>query len=216
MRAILTDESTQVFSSPEEQTISVATLHKDEEFEIGKVVRKKRLAWVEVTLDSGLHGFISGDAHIFGLRKVQLVESSAEMRTEPSSTSGLIKTLSKGDPFFTLRVEKTEEGGWVRVRDLSDTEGYISGKTKIRVMQATTRADARKTLILGAIMTVVGIVFGAVSYLAKETSNTTYYLAIGFIVFGALQLMQGYIQRRQAIAQEKEAQEKKNLMPPQA
>lgn len=215
MRAILTDDSTQVFAAPEDQTISLTTLHMDDEFEIGKVVRKKRQAWVEVTLDSGLHGYISGEAHIFGLRKVQLVESSAEMRAEPSSTSEMIKTISKGDVFFTLRVEKTEEGGWVRVRDLSDMEGYISGKTKIRVMQAATRTEARKTLILGAIMTVVGIAFGVVSYLARGTSSTTYYLAIGFIVFGALQLMQGYIQRRQAIAQEKEDQEKKTLPPQQ-
>lgn len=206
MRAILTDESTQVYATTEDQTISVATLHQNDEFEIGKIFRKKRKAWVEVTLDSGVKGFISGDAHIFGLRKVQLVDSSAEMRSEPSATSTLIKTMSKGDIFFTLRVVKNDEGGWVKVRDTSETEGYIIGKAKIRILQTATRVEARKTLILGAIMAGVGLIFGAISYIAKETSTTTYYLAIGFIVFGALQLMQGYIQRRQAIAQEKEKQ----------
>jgi uncharacterized protein YgiM (DUF1202 family) len=215
MRAILTNESTAVYAAPDDQTISIATLHLDEEFEIGRVMRKKRQTWVEVTLDSGVKGYIKGVEHIFALRKVQLVDSSAEMRSEASAASNLIRTLSKGDAFFTLRVVKTDEGGWVRVRDLNNTEGYISGKTKIRVVQAATRADARKMLILGAIMAVIGILFGVGSYLSQAANNTIYYyLAIGFIVFGVMQLMQGFIQHRQAVAQEKQEQEEKSLHRP--
>jgi len=103
----------------------------------------------------------------------------------------------------------------VRVRDLNNTEGYISGKTKIRVVQAATRADARKMLILGAIMAVIGILFGVGSYMSQAANNTIYYyLAIGFIVFGVMQLMQGFIQHRQAVAQEKQEQEEKSLHRP--
>jgi hypothetical protein len=209
MRALLTEESTPVYASMEDPSITLATLHQDEEFEIGKAITRKRKAWVEVTLDSGVKGYISGEARIFGLRKVELVDASTEMHSEASSTSPVIKTLPRRTVFFTLRVEKTDEGGWVRVRDLTDTEGYISGKSKIRIIQPVTRAQARRMMLLGAAFLVIGSVFGYVSYLPENTGNTTlYYLSIGFIAFGALQLLQGFFQRREAIAQEKSDQNK--------
>ncbi len=208
MRAILTDESTPVFAGTEDQSLSLATLHRDEEFELGNVTRQKRKVWVEVTLDSGTRGYISGDAHIFALKKVQLLDSEADMRAEPSKGSALVKVMRKGDTFLTLKVEKTDEGGWVRVRDQTDTEGYIAGGTKIRILQQVRKADARRTLILGGLMAVIGIAFGVFSYLGKQQDTISYYLALGFIIFGVLQLAQGYIQYRQAVAQEKQEPQK--------
>jgi len=204
MRAILTDESTPVYATIEEQSVSIATLHRDDEFELGKVLRRKRTVWVSVTLDSGVQGYISGDAHIFALKKVLLLDSEAQMLNGPSKDAELVKTLHKGDAFLTLKVEKTDEGGWVRVRDQSDTEGYIAGNTKIRILQQVKRSDATRTLVLGGLMTVIGVGFGAFSYLSKQQDTIAYYLAIGFIVFGVLQLAQGFIQYRQAVAQEKQ------------
>ena len=208
MRAILTDESTPVYATIEDQSVSIASLHRDDEFELGRVTRKKRAVWVEVTLDSGVKGYISGDAHIFALKKVQLLDSEAAMRAEPSGESALIKTMHKGDVFLTLKVEKTDQGGWVRVRDAVDAEGYIAGNTKIRILQQVKKSDAQRTLLLGGLMLVIGIGFGIFSYLAKQQDTIAYYLALGFIVFGVLQLSQGFIQYRQAVKQEQQEQQK--------
>jgi uncharacterized protein YgiM (DUF1202 family) len=209
MRAILTDESAQVYASTEDQTVSIATVHQDEEFEIGKVIHKKRQNWVEVTLDSGVKGYLSGDVHLFGLKNVILQDASAELRASADASSEVLKTLKKGDAFYTLGVVKTEEGGWVRVRDASGTEGYIEGKTKIRVLPAATRAEAKKTLILVGVMTLAGIAFALVSALAPQASIIYYYLAVGFILFGFMQLVQGFVQRRQALKQERQDLEQK-------
>ena len=208
MRAVLTDETAPIYATLQDQSVSIATLHRDEEFELGEVKRNKRKIWVTVTLDSGVKGFISGESHIYALKKVQLLDATAELRAEPSKESALVKTLQKGDIFTTLKVEKTDEGGWVRVRDEADSEGYIFGKTKIRVLQEMKRSDARRTLILGGVMSVLGILFGIFSYVGAQQSVLAYYLAIGFIVFGVLQLVQGFIQYRQAAAQEKREMEK--------
>jgi len=208
MRAVLTDKTAPIYATLQDQSVSIATLHRDEEFELGEVKRNKRKIWVTVTLDSGVKGFISGESHIYALKKVQLLDPTAKLRSAPSKESALVKTLQKGDIFTTLKVEKTDEGGWVMVRDESNSEGYIFGKTKIRVLQEMKRSDAKRTLILGGVMSVLGVLFGIFSYAGNQQSVIAYYLALGFIVFGVLQLVQGFIQYRQAVAQKKREIEK--------
>ena len=50
MKAILTDEQALVYNSFEDQTISIATIHKGEVMDLGKVIRKKKKVWVEIAL----------------------------------------------------------------------------------------------------------------------------------------------------------------------
>ena len=70
MRATLGDESTLVYQEPVAEAISITTLRKGDEFEIGKVIRKKGETWVTVTLENGFTGYITGDTRIFSIQQV--------------------------------------------------------------------------------------------------------------------------------------------------
>lgn len=202
MRAVTTDEQTPVYASTSDQTISIATLHKGEEFDLGKVTKVRREAWVEVTLDSGVKGYISGNAKIFGIRKVELQVNSAEMHQEPSSESPVVRALKKGDLFETLRIEENGDERWVRIRDLRNLEGYIAGDTRIKILPPNSRAAAKKTVLIGVALLGAGAVVTAISFMG-EKNQTTYFLAMGLILFGFMQLMQGGMQYFQTIRQEK-------------
>ena len=73
MRASLGDDSARVWQEPNAESISMTSIQKGDEFEIGKVIRKKKEVWVTVTLDNGVTGYISGDTHIFAIQKVEAV-----------------------------------------------------------------------------------------------------------------------------------------------
>lgn len=208
MRAVITDEQAPVYASTTDQTLSIAMLHKGDEFELGKVVKVKKETWVEVTLDSGSKGYISGNVKIFGIKKVELQENSAEMYESPSAESAVLRTMHKGDLFQTLRIEENGEERWVRVRDLKEMEGYIAGSTKIKLISVTSRAGAKKTVLLGVALLGAGAVLTAISFLG-EKNQTTYYLAMGLILFGFMQLLQGGMQYFQVINFEKKEKREK-------
>lgn len=214
MRAVTTDEKTPVYAQMEEQSITIATLEKGQEFDLGRVVKRKNVVWVEVKLDSGSSGYINGNAKIFAIKKVELLLDNVNIYAEPSSTSEVIKTINRGEIFETLRVEKQGEEHWVRVRDLKGNEGYIAGNTRIRIIPANSKLGARKTILFGLGLIAVGAVLTAISNM-NNNQATTYYLSLGFLLFGFLQLMQGGMQYYQAVRLEKKEKQAKGEMPKQ-
>lgn len=208
MRAVTTDEKTLVYGQMDEQAISIASLEKGEEFELGKVIKKKKVVWVEAKLDSGVTGYINGNAKIFSIKKVEILLDGVPLYASPASNSSVLKSIKKGDIFQTLRVEKNDEAHWVRVRDLNGLEGYIAGNTRIRIIPPNSRSSARKTILFGLVLAAVGAIITGVSP-ANQENPTYYYLAMGFLLFGVLQILQGGLQYYQAVKQEKrEAQSK--------
>ena len=193
MKAILTDEQTLVYGSMEDQSISITTIHKGEEMNLGKVNRKKGKVWVEITLPGNQKGYITGETKIFTIRKAQLAANSVDMVDAPSKTANVIKTLTRGTQVTVAMVEKTEEGTWFKVRDESNVEGYVPTSTKFRVMPEYTRSSAMRNILTGLVFVVIGVALTMMNSSATQGSSMIY-VSYAVVFFGLLQLGQGVIE----------------------
>ncbi|KAF0112247.1 MAG: Uncharacterized protein FD147_308 [Chloroflexi bacterium] len=196
MRATLTEDSAKIFSEPNEQTISVATLHKGDEFELGKIHKKKKSVWVEVILSPGLTGYISGDTKIFAIKEVQLLNNSVDMFDAPAEDANIVKTYSKKAIFTAVGIEKEEGKGWVRVRDDAGAEGYIRGDAKIRIYQPATKASGKKLMITGGIFIGMGVVIYIFSMFQAQAARDSSLIMVALVGLGLMQLIQGFLQYR--------------------
>lgn len=204
MKAVLTDESTRIFSEPNEQAITLTTLQKGIEVELGKVTKKKKEVWVEVTLLSGQIGYIPGDTKIFAIKKVQLLNNSVDMLDAPIADATVVKTYAKNAIFTAIGIEKEDDKGWVRVRDDSGLEGYIPGAAKIKVYQEPTKSGGKKLMITGGIFASLGIVIFVVSLFQVQSATDSPFLMIALLALGFMQVVQGYLQYRKASKTENE------------
>ncbi len=134
MKAILTDGDALVYSSIEDQSISIATVHKGEVMELGKVIRKKGKAWVEITLPGDQKGYITGETKIFAVRKGQISTKTADLVERPEKSAAVIKTIQHSAILTITGVEKTEEGSWFKAEDETGVNGYISTGAKLKVV----------------------------------------------------------------------------------
>lgn len=191
MKAVLTEESTPVYASLDDQTISIATIHKGEIVELGKVTHKKnKEVWVAATLENGTQGYIHGDAKIYRVQKGQLVDKSIDMVDAPSKEANVLKTLVKGAIITITAVEKNDDGSWYRGTDESGATGYIPTTASFRVAPEFTRAGARKDMITGLIFIVVGTVLAILDTRSSQ-ANGMVFLSYAVIFFGLLQGGQG-------------------------
>jgi hypothetical protein len=204
MRGILVDENAKIYSEPNSQNLSLATLKKGDEFELGKVTRKNREVWVEITLPSGQTGYIPGETHIFQIKKVQMMNGPIDLRDGPSDTSNVVKTYNKNDVVTAVGIEKDEGKGWIKVTDSEGAFGYLKGDTKIRLYMEPTKSGAIKQMISGGLFTLLGGVFYVTSVTRGDTENTMALLNVAIIAFGLMQVVQGIIQYRQAKKNENE------------
>ena len=206
MRGILVDENVRVYAEPDNQNLSVCMLKKGDEFDLGKVVRKKREVWVQITLPSGQSGYITGETKIFEVKRVQFLTDQVPMRESASEDANLIKNYAKNEVVTAIGVENTGAKGWVKIKDDDGSEGFIRGDARIKVYQEVSVAGSRKMMLTGGIFTVIGLAFLIVTLIKPENSNNTSVLLVALLAFGVLQLGQGYLQYRKA---KKEEQAKK-------
>lgn len=198
MRASLGDESARVWQEPNAESISMTTIRKGEEFEIGKVIRKKKEVWVTVTLDNGVTGYISGDTHIFGIQKVEAVGNDLELYQEPDETSTVLVTIPKKTLFTVRGVETVNETNWYRAETDEGVLGYIKSGARLRAKPQVTRESARKMMITGAFFAVGGAVLYFVFPSNPEAAGgDTSFISLGLILLGLFQVFQGFIQYRQ-------------------
>lgn len=203
MRASLGDESTPVWQEPAAESISVTTLHKGDEFEIGKVIRKKKEAWVTVTLDSGFTGYISGDTHIFAIQKVEAIGNDLELHEAPSDESPVLKVIPKKTLFTVRGVEKDGEDGWYLVEDQEGVAGYIRTGAKLRARTEVTHQSARKMMITGAVFAVIGVALYFFFPSGTEANGGDMsFITLAIILLGLFQVLQGFLQSRQAKKQD--------------
>lgn len=198
MRASLGDESARVWQEPNAESISMTTIRKGEEFEIGKVIRKKKEVWVTVTLDNGVTGYISGDTHIFGIQKVEAVGNDLELYQEPDETSTVLTTIPKKTLFTVRGVETVNETNWYRAETDEGVLGYIKSGARLRAKPQVTRESARKMMITGAFFAIGGAVLYFVFPSNPEAAGgDTSFISLGLILLGLFQVFQGFIQYRQ-------------------
>lgn len=203
MRATLSDETASVKQEPTSESFSVTTIRRGDEFELGKVQRKKKEVWVTVTLDNGTTGYIAGSTHIFAVQKVEAIGNDLEVFEAPDETSPVLKTIPKKTAFTIRGFEKTGETEWFEMRDADIKKGYIRHGAKLRVVPEVTKASARKMIITGAIFAVAGIAAFFILQPKAGASGDTSFLAVGLILLGLFQVVQGYLQYRKTTSEEK-------------
>ena len=203
MRASLGDESAAVWQETSPDSISVATIHKGEEFEIGKIIRKKKDAWVNVTLDNGVTGFISGNTHIFQVQQVEAIGNDLDLHQAADSESLLLKVIPKKTLFTIHGIEKVGDTTWYRVEDAEGSQGFILAGPRLRVRPQVTISSARRMMITGAIFAAAGIalffIFPANATDATGGGINTFnnVITLAVVLLGLFQVVQGYMQYRQ-------------------
>jgi hypothetical protein len=193
MKAVLTDEQVLVYSSTENQSISIATIHKGEVMDLGKVIRKKGKVWVEIALLGNQKGYISGETKIFSIRKGQVTTNSADLVETPVKSAAVIKTLQRGAILTISGVEKTEEGSWFKAMDDSGVNGYIATSVKLKMVPEYSRSSAIKNMITGLVFILIGVGLTVLN-LQSQQANGMIYLSYAVIFFGLLQGGQGLIE----------------------
>jgi len=198
MRASLGDDSARVWQEPNAESISMTSIQKGDEFEIGKVIRKKKEVWVTVTLDNGVTGYISGDTHIFAIQKVEAVGNDLELYQEPDVASPVLATIPKKSLFTVLGVETVNGESWYHAETDEGVQGYIKSGARLRAKQQVTKESARKMMITGALFAVGGAVLYFVFPSNPEAGGgDTSFISLGLILLGLFQLFQGFVQYRQ-------------------
>lgn len=207
MKAILTEESTAVYDVAEDGAAQIATIHKDEEMELGKILRKKGgKVWVEVTLPNDVKGYILGGTKIFAVRDALIPRSRTELHAGPSKSSRVLKTLERNKTVTVTGIEKNDEGSWFKSTDEDGAFGYISTEVKLRVAPELSRRSAMRNLVIGVLFLVIGIGLTVMDSRPGQ-SNNLIYLAYIVIFLGLVQAAQGAFEL--AKLKKKEAKEKK-------
>jgi hypothetical protein len=198
MRGILVEEEIKVFAEPSDQTLSITSLKKGDEFELGKVSRKKKEVWVEVTLDSGQIGFITGETKIFVIKKVQFFADGIEAHETPSPESAVIKTYPKKTVVTAVGYESDEGKGWVKIIDSEGLTGFVKGESKIRVYQEPTKANGKKQMFSGGVFSILAAIFYISSLNKAQSTSNMSILIVAVFAFGLMQLVQGILEYTKA------------------
>ena len=198
MKAIITDDVVRVFSEPKEESISISTLRKGEEVELGKVSRKKGV-WVEFLRSGQVAGYIPGSTKIFIIKKIEMLSPTADLMDSPSEPNKVVKTYQKKDNFTAIGVEKIDGADWIKVRDDSGASGFMKGTYKIKVINEITKAGAVRLMVTGGVFAAAGVGFFVLSILQQNSSSgDSSYVMLGLVALGLFEFVQGYLQYRQA------------------
>lgn len=205
MRGILVEEVVKVYAEASDQTLSITSLKKGDEVELGKVSRKKKEVWVEVTLDSGQTGFISGETKIFVIKKVQFFADNIEAHEAPTNESAVIKTYPKKTIVTAVGYESDEAKGWVKIIDAEGQTGYVRGEAKIRVYQEASVANGKKQMFSGGMFAVLAAAFYIFSLNKGETTSNMSILIVAVFAFGLMQIVQGFLEYNKAKKKENQS-----------
>jgi hypothetical protein len=193
MKARILDPQVKVYSSIDENAISIATLNEGSEIEFSATKKKFGKLWVPITLSTGQQAYIPGDTHIFAIREAALMQNTADVHAEPSAESATTQQLGMNAKFTILQRVNQEGQIWSRIRDINGSEGFISGDTRIRVAQVKTKAAGMKNVVSGAMWLVVGLLLNF-SGIAGTSGGSFIIIGYGAILFGAVTLISGLVQ----------------------
>jgi hypothetical protein len=138
MKARILDPEVKVYSSTDENAVSIASLHIGDEVEFRAPKRKAGKQWIPITLSTGQQVFLPGEARLFIIREGSLMQNDVDLHTEPSAASSVKQQLAKNAKVYILEVIKQEDKDCVRVREANGVEGFISGDTRVKVMPQKT------------------------------------------------------------------------------
>jgi hypothetical protein len=194
MRAKILDQQVKLYSSPEPNALSLATLTEGTEIEFGKTIKAGGKKWVEVIMPSGQKGYLPDATRVFPFRLATPLQNNVAVYNQPSAQSLVRQTLQRNTKIYLIGVTRAEDQDWVQVRDMNGVEGYISGRTRLRVVQQKSKALARKNMLSGAFWCIGGIIVTVATYGAASNGGGTYFVAWGAIAYGAIQFISGIYQ----------------------
>jgi uncharacterized protein YgiM (DUF1202 family) len=198
MRASLGDENARVWQEPTTEAISITSINKGDEFEVGKVIRKKKETWVTITLDNGVTGYIPGDTHIFAIQTVEAIGNDIEVRESASDESPILIEFPKKTAFIVRGAEKVDDDTWYRVEDSEGVTGYMKAGPRLRVRPQVTAQSARKMMITGGIFTAAGVLMYFIFPAPVDSPDTgVNFITLAIILLGLFQVFQGFMQYRQ-------------------
>lgn len=193
MKARILDSQVKVYSSIDENAISIATLPEGSEIEFGAVKKKAGKVWVPITLSTGQQAYIPADTRIFAIREGALMQNTVDVHAEPSSESPIKQQLGLNAKFLILQRVNQNGQIWMRIRDMNGGEGFIFGDTRIRVTQQKTKAGGMKNIVSGVMWLAVGVLVNF-SGIAGSSGGSFTILGYGAILFGAVMLISGLVQ----------------------
>lgn len=164
-----------------------------EVLDLGKVKRRHGKTWVKATRPDGTTGFILGDSHVFLLRRVE-VDRPADLYDKVGEDKQVIHQYKKRDRLVMQDVVREGDIGWVKVEDTDGRKGFISGKTRIRVVPDDLEAAGKKNMLIGAVWVVGGLALTILTLTTSAQTGATYIIAWGAVIFGAIQVAQGLMQ----------------------
>jgi hypothetical protein len=193
MKARILDPQVKVYSSIDDNAVSIATLPEGSEIEFGAAKKKAGKLWVPITLSTGQLAYIPGDTHIFAIREGALMQNSAEVHAEPLAESAVTQQLGSNAKFTILQRVSNNGQIWMRIRDMNGKEGFIVGETRVRVNQIKTKAGGRKNVVSGVMWLVVGVLLNF-SGIAASSGGSFKIFGYGAMIFGAVMLIAGLVQ----------------------
>lgn len=199
MKAILSEELAPLMQEPTSESISILTMRKGDEFDVGKVLRKKKEVWVTATLPNGAVGYIKGDTKIFAIKRVETAANPVEVYEAPDTSSTLLKTIPKRTPFIVRGFEKVNEVNWFSIVDDEGVKGYVLAGARMRVVPEVTKGSARKMMITGGVFALAAVVLYFLPRASTQGSLVDgSFLTIALLLLGLFQVGQGYLQYRQS------------------
>ncbi len=193
MKARILDPQVKVFATMDDNTVSIGTLNEGSEIEFSGTKRKAGKIWVPITLPSGQKAFIPGETHIFVVRDGALLQDNVPVYSEPSTTSSFKQQLRRNARVTVLQVVKNNDEPWVKIRDANGSEGYISGETRIRVVQQKSKSVGRKNILTGVMWLIAGVVV-VYPNPSPTTGGSLIWLGYIALVFGVGMLVYGIYQ----------------------
>jgi hypothetical protein len=192
MRARILEPQVKVYTSMDANAVSLTTLPEGTEVEFGGAKRKAGKLWVPITLSTGQQAYIPGETKIFVIQQGSILQNNVDLRSEPSSGSLIKQQLARNTKVYILQVVKGDGQDWVKVRDMSGSEGYIDGNTRIRVTAQKTKAQGRKNMFSGAMWLIAGAV---VTFSGSSPASSGFYL-LGYlaIAYGLVMVISGIVQ----------------------
>lgn len=193
MRARIVDQPAIMYGESGASLLPVTELAVGSEVELGRITKRSGRKWLEVALFNGQQGYLSADTKVFHLKQATLVQKEVDVHAVPSVQSASIAQFKKNARFYLLETVRQGNETWVKVRDCAGREGFIDGRTKFQVAGEATKPSkdvAKKHLIWGGVLCVVGTVVTAATYWAAQGGGT-YIVAWGAILAGVVQLVIG-------------------------
>ena len=102
MKAKILDPQVKVYSSMDQNAVSIATLAQGTEIEFGGPKRGAGKMWVPITLSTGQLAYIPGGARIAAIHEGALMQDNVPLYTEPSAKSQVKQQLGRNTKLYLL------------------------------------------------------------------------------------------------------------------